>query len=170
MDERKLFYSALFLSGKPVSIKTFRQIMDPVNLENRLIDYIDYFNSLDIGLKIRIVANGYQMVSDESVYEFLVEVFGEKKDSLTKATLETLAVIAYRQPITKAEIEEIRGVNSSSIIKNLLDKGFIKIIGRKDVPGKPLLYCTTNKFLEYFGLNNLSELPTFREWQELKKN
>ncbi|KAA0259176.1 SMC-Scp complex subunit ScpB [Deferribacter autotrophicus] len=170
MDEKKLFYSTLFLSGKPVSIKTFRQIMDPVNLENRLIDYIDYFNSLDIGLKIRIVANGYQMVSDENVYESLVEVFGEKGETLTRATLETLAVIAYKQPITKTEIEEIRGVNSSSIIKNLLDKGFIKIIGRKDVPGKPLLYCTTNKFLEYFGLNNLSELPTFREWQELKKN
>ncbi|MGA1861542.1 SMC-Scp complex subunit ScpB [Deferribacter thermophilus] len=170
MDERKVFFATLFLSGKPVSLKTFRQIMEPVNLENRLSEYVEYFNNLDLGIKILPVAGGYQMVSDDDLHSILVEIFGEKNENFSKATLETLAVIAYKQPITKAEIEQIRGVNSTAIIKNLLDKGFIKIIGRKDVPGRPLLYCTTNKFLEYFGLSDLSELPTFREWQELKKS
>ena len=170
MSEKKIFYSMLFLSGKPVSLKEIRKVLDPINLENRLHDYVHEFNSLDIGLKIRAVADGYQMVTDSEVYDILIKFFGEKGESLTRATLETLAVIAYRQPVTKAEVEEIRGVNSSSIIRNLLDKGFVRIIGRKDVPGKPLLYCTTKKFLEYFGLNNLSELPTFREWQELKRD
>ncbi|BAI80475.1 chromosome segregation and condensation protein ScpB [Deferribacter desulfuricans SSM1] len=170
MDEKKLFFATLFLSGKPVTVKTLRQIMEPVNLENRLTDYVEYFNKLDLGIKIIEVAGGYQMVADSKLYSSLIDIFGEKTENFSRATLETLAVIAYKQPITKAEIEQIRGVNSSSIIRNLLDKGFVKIIGRKDVPGKPLLYCTTNKFLEYFGLKDLSELPTFREWQELKRN
>ncbi len=168
--EKKIFYSALYLSGKPVEISTFSKMLNPINLENRLINYAEEFNKLDTGVRIRMVSCGYQIVADAEVTVFLEKYFGEKTESLSRASLETAAIIAYRQPVTKAEVEEMREVNSSGTMKYLLDKNLIKVVGRKQVPGKPLLYATTKYFLEYFGLNDLSELPTFREWQELKQN
>lgn len=168
--EKRVFYAALYLSGKPVELATFRKMLNPLNLENRLITYAEEFNKLRIGVRIRMVSGGYQLVADSDVTVFLEKYFGEKTESLSRASLETAAIIAYRQPVTKAEVEEMREVNSSGTMKYLLDKNLIKVVGRKQVPGKPLLYATTKYFLEYFGLNDLSELPTFREWQELKQN
>ncbi|MCA1928038.1 MAG: SMC-Scp complex subunit ScpB [Calditerrivibrio sp.] len=167
-NERQLFYATLFLSGKLVSIDFFRKIFDPINLENRLIDYAELFNNLNLGIQIRRVADGYQMVTLSELYDNLVKFFGDKGENLTKSMLETLAVIAYKQPITRVEVDEVRGVNSSAAIRSLLDRNFIKVGGRKDVPGRPLLYVTTNSFLEYFGMVDLSDLPSFREWQEMK--
>lgn len=168
--EKRIFYAALYLSGKPIELATFRKMLNPLNLENRLINYAEEFNKLRIGVRIRMVSGGYQLVADSDVTGFLEKYFGEKTESLSRASLETAAIIAYRQPVTKAEVEEMREVNSSGTMKYLLDKNLIKVVGRKQVPGKPLLYATTKYFLEYFGLNDLSELPTFREWQELKQN
>lgn len=168
--EKRIFYTSLFLSGKPVEINILKKMLNPLNLENRLIDYAEEFNNLKIGVRIRMVSGGYQLVADSDVTVFLEKYFGEKTESLSRASLETAAIIAYRQPVTKAEVEEMREVNSSGTMKYLLDKNLIKVVGRKQVPGKPLLYATTKFFLEYFGLNDLSELPTFREWQELKQN
>ena len=168
--EKRIFYAALYLSGKPVEISTFSKMLNPINLENRLITYAEEFNNMNIGVRIRMVSGGYQIVADSEVTIFLEKYFGEKTESLSRASLETAAIIAYRQPVTKAEVEEMREVNSSGTMKYLLDKNLIKVVGRKQVPGKPLLYATTKYFLEYFGLNDLSELPTFREWQELKQN
>lgn len=168
--EKRIFYAALYLSGKPVELVTFRKMLNSVNLENRLISYAEEFNKLRIGVRIRMVSGGYQLVADSDVTVFLEKYFGEKTESLSRASLETAAIIVYRQPVTKAEVEEMREVNSSGTMKYLLDKNLIKVVGRKQVPGKPLLYATTKYFLEYFGLNDLSELPTFREWQELKQN
>ena len=168
--EKRIFYAALYLSGKPVEISTFSKMLNPINLENRLISYAEEFNNMNIGVRIRMVSGGYQIVADSEVTIFLEKYFGEKTESLSRASLETVAIIAYRQPVTKAEVEELREVNSSGTMKYLLDKNLIKVVGRKQVPGKPLLYATTKYFLEYFGLNDLSELPTFREWQELKQN
>lgn len=168
--EKRIFYAALYLSGKPIELATFRKMLNPLNLENRLINYAEEFNKLRIGVRIRMVSGGYQLVADSDVTVFLEKYFGEKTESLSRASLETAAIIAYRQPVTKAEVEEMREVNSSGTMKYLLDKNLIKVVGRKQVPGKPLLYATTKYFLEYFGLNDLSELPTFREWQELKQN
>jgi len=117
---------------------------------------MEHFNKLDLGLQIRFVAEGYQMVTISELYETLVEYFGDKGDNLTRSMLETLAVVAYKQPITRIEIDEVRGVNSSAPLKALLDKNLVRICGRKDVPGKPLLYATTNYFLEYFGMRDLA--------------
>ncbi|MCD8568992.1 MAG: SMC-Scp complex subunit ScpB [Geovibrio sp.] len=141
-----------------------------MNLENRLLEYAEEFNKLDTGLKIRMVSGGFQLVTESSLVEELRPHFGEKSDALGRASLETAAIIAYKQPVTRLEIDEIRGVNSSGTVKYLLDRNLIKVAGRKDVPGKPLLYVTTKQFLEYFGMNDLSEMPTFREWQELKQS
>lgn len=168
--EERIFIASLFLSGKPIEIATFRKMLNPLNIENRLLTYAEHFNKLKIGVKIRMVSGGYQIVTDSDVTTYLEKYFGERTESLSRASLETVAIIAYRQPVTKAEVEEMREVNSSGTMRYLLDKNLIKVAGRKQVPGKPLLYATTKYFLEYFGLNNLSELPTFREWQELKQN
>lgn len=166
--ERKIFFSALFLSGKPIELTTFHKMLPPINLENRLIIFAEEFNLLKLGLRVRKVSGGFQMVTDSEVTPFLERFFGEKTETLSRAALETIAIISYRQPITKVEVEQMREVNSSGTMRLLLDKNLVKVVGRKSVPGKPLLYATTRYFLEYFGLNDLSELPTFREWQELK--
>lgn len=168
--EKRIFISALYLSGKPIEISTFKKMFDELNLENRLINYAENFNNLNTGLQIRMVSGGYQMVTNDDISLFLEKYFGERTETLSKATLETAAIIAYKQPITKAEVEELREVNSSGTMRNLLDKNLIKVVGRKQVPGKPLLYSTTKYFLEYFGLKDLSELPTLREWQDLKQS
>lgn len=167
--ENKLFYALLFLSGKSISIERLKKIIEPFNIENKLLEYVRYFNGFDIGLKIIKVADGYQMVVDKDIYDECTKFFDLKSERLTTSAKETVAIIAYNQPITKQEIDYIRGVNSTGTIKMLLDKNLIKISGRKDVPGRPLLYSVTTDFYEYFGLNNISDLPTLREWQELKK-
>jgi segregation and condensation protein B len=166
--EKKIFYSSLFLAGEPLDNKFFRKILDPINLENRLLDYMEEYNKMSLGIKIRQVSGGFQMVTDKELFTELEPFFGEKTENLSRASLETAAIIAYKQPITRLEIDEIRGVNSSGTVRYLLDKNLVKVTGRKDVPGKPLLYSTTKFFLEYMGINDISELPTFREWQELK--
>jgi len=168
--ENQMFFSSLFLSGKPLNLKFFRDMFDPINMENRLDDFTKEFNNLQTGLFIRKVAEGYQMVTDTAIFDELSKYFGEKAENLSKAAMETVAVVAYKQPVTKIEIEELRGVNSAGVIRQLLDKNLIRVMGRKDVPGRPMLYCTTKYFLEYFNLKTLSELPTFREWQELKQS
>ena len=91
----------------------------------------------------------------------------KKARQATQSALETLAILAYKQPVTRAEVEDIRGVNCSGLLSTLLDKGFIKIAGRKEVPGRPILYGTTEKFLEHFGLKSLQELPSISDIQEL---
>lgn len=166
--EQKIFYTSLFLSGSPLDKKFFRKVFDPINLENRLISYVEAFNKLELGMRIRMVSGGFQMVTDKDLLGELEPFFGEKTEALSRASLETSAIIAYKQPITRLEIDEIRGVNSSGTVRYLLEKNLIKVTGRKDVPGRPLLYSTTKYFLEYMGINDISELPTFREWQELK--
>ncbi|TYB36992.1 MAG: SMC-Scp complex subunit ScpB [Flexistipes sinusarabici] len=168
--EKQMFFASLFLSGKPLNLKFFREMFDPINMENRLDEFAQQFNNMQTGLFIRKVAEGYQMVTDTAIFDELSRYFGEKAENLSKAAMETVAVVAYKQPVTKIEIEELRGVNSAGVIRQLLDKNLIRVMGRKDVPGRPMLYCTTKYFLEYFNLKTLSELPTFREWQELKQS
>ncbi|MEC9492746.1 SMC-Scp complex subunit ScpB [Flexistipes sp.] len=168
--EKQMFFASLFLSGKPLNLKFFREMFDPINMENRLDEFAHEFNNMQTGLFIRKVAEGYQMVTDTAIFDELSTFFGERAENLSKAAMETVAVVAYKQPVTKIEIEELRGVNSAGVIRQLLDKNLIRVMGRKDVPGRPMLYCTTKYFLEYFNLKTLSELPTFREWQELKQS
>src|SRR3989337_4118490 len=120
------------------------------------------------GLRIVEVAGGFQIASRPELAQWIKRLRKVKQSSrLSKPSLETLAIIAYKQPIVKAEIEDIRGVDSAGVIKGLLDKRFVKIIGRKDLPGRPILYATTQEFLQYFGLKDISDLPTLQEFNEL---
>jgi segregation and condensation protein B len=121
------------------------------------------------GVEIVEVGNGYQFRSAPACAPFVREFVAQKPVRLTRAQLETLALIAYRQPITRPEIDEIRGVDSGSAMRVLLERNLIKMIGRKDEPGRPLLYGSSPDFLEFFGMRSLKDLPTLREFTELNE-
>ncbi|MDR2869329.1 MAG: SMC-Scp complex subunit ScpB [Deferribacteraceae bacterium] len=166
--ERKLFIAALFLSGKPLDMPILKKFLNPADLEGRLATYVEDFNKQNNGIHIRMISGGFQIVASSELSPILEQHFGERTEQLSRGALETLSVIAYKQPATKAEIEQIRGVDCSGSMRSLLDKNLIISSGRKNVPGRPLIYITSKYFLEFFGLNDLSELPSFREWQELR--
>jgi segregation and condensation protein B len=165
-DYKSLIESLLFVSGEPVTLSVLKNIMElpEAEIKQLLEDLIIEYNGKNRGLLIIEIANGYQMVTNPSYAQWIKKF---KRTNLTNKlslpALETLAMIAYKQPITKAELEQIRGVNSDGVIKTLLDRRLIKIMGRKEVPGRPLLYGTTREFLQYFGLKDLTELPTLKE-------
>ncbi|RMG11596.1 MAG: SMC-Scp complex subunit ScpB [Deltaproteobacteria bacterium] len=119
------------------------------------------------GIVLCEVAGGYQLRTCPTSTEFVRRFLRVKPARLTRAALETLAIVAYRQPVTRPEIEEIRGVDSGAVLKALLDKGLVQVLGKKEEPGRPLLYGTTRAFLEFFGLKDLASLPTLREYHEL---
>lgn len=168
----------LFASPEPLTQSQINSIFEldlidseSTNLEN-IVDslnkkYLENVNTFSI-VK---VAGGYQLVSRPE-YEVFIRRLLKKSGrlALTEASLETLAIVAYRQPVNRYEIESIRGVDSSGVLKTLLSKNLIKIKGRDSGPGRPLLYNTTEKYLEYFGLNNLSEMPKISELAELEKS
>lgn len=113
----------------------------------------------DRGFHLTEIAGGWQFVTDENTYACLERLYQPKVHRLSKAAMETLAIIAYCQPVTRGEIEHIRGVNADTIVSNLFEKGFLTEMGRKDTPGKPILYGTSDKFLELLGINSLQDLP-----------
>ena len=116
------------------------------------------------------MAGGYQFRSRPENADYLRRLTKSKTVKFSQSALETLAIIAYRQPITRAEIEYLRGVDSGGVVKNLLEKKLLKILGKKDIPGKPLIYGTSREFLELFNLKDLSSLPSLKEIQELVSN
>ncbi len=119
------------------------------------------------GFRLKELAGGYQFVTDPALAE-VVKTFLQSKDKrkISQASLETLSIIAYKQPLTRAEIEFIRGVNVDGAIKTLLEKGLVRISGRKEVPGRPILYSTTKDFLDHFGLASVKDLPKLAEFTE----
>jgi segregation and condensation protein B len=118
------------------------------------------------GFRLAEVAGGYQMRSSKDNAEWVRKLQRGKPARMTRATLETLSIIAYRQPITRAEIEDVRGVDVDGVVTTLLERRLIRIVGRKDMVGRPFLYGTTPEFLEMFNLKDLSDLPTLKEIEE----
>jgi len=120
------------------------------------------------GVIVARLAGGYRIVTDPDLGHVVAQLFeGKRRSRLSRASLESLAVVAYRQPVTRAQIEAVRGVNSDSAVRTLLERELIKITGREEVPGRPLLYGTTSLFLEYFGLSDLEHLPRMDEIESL---
>ena len=115
------------------------------------------------------VSSGYRLQVRQSLSSYVAKLWEERPQRFSKATLETLALIAYRQPITRGEIEEIRGVTiGTQLMRGLMERGWVKIVGQRDVPGRPSLYSTTKEFLDYFGLQHLRELPELPELPDLQ--
>ena len=161
----------LFVAGEPLSIDRIKNILedaDKKSIQDMLWELQHEYDMRLSGLRIVEVAGGFQIASRPELAQWIKRLRKVKQSSrLSKPSLETLAIIAYKQPLVKAEIEDIRGVDSSGVIKGLLDKHMIKIVGRKDVAGRPILYATTREFLQYFGLRDISDLPTLKEFTEL---
>jgi len=161
---KQLIEAALFVAQKPLSIKVLKSgvlatyDISSVKIREQIVslqnDYIGH------GIELVQVASGYRFQSLDVLSEDLAALFKEKAPRYSQALLETLALIAYQQPITRSDIEGIRGVSVSSyIMKSLLERNWVKIIGHKEVPGRPALYATTSEFLDYFSLSSLKELP-----------
>ena len=171
MTERIGVIEALvFVSEEPLSTKTIADVLkeDRELIEQALQELVKEFNGRNGGLQMREVAGGWQFATRPEYHEH-VRAFLRTRPSakLTLASLETLAVIAYRQPVTVPEILEIRGVQSPSAIKTLLDKKLIVAKGRKDTVGRPMMYGTSKDFLMQFGLKDLSELPSIEDFEDL---
>ena len=169
MSDRKLkliIEALLFVSDKPITLGQMKDALDTsdTSLIKEAIKELKQEYEQNHSFRIREVAGGYQLVTDPEYAPWLRKLFQSgRKERLSRPALETLAIIAYKQPITRAEIEGIRGVDVDGVIKTLLEKGLIRIAGRKKTVGRPILYATTRKFLEYFGLNSLDELPPLEE-------
>ncbi|HOK54515.1 MAG TPA: SMC-Scp complex subunit ScpB [Armatimonadota bacterium] len=149
----------LFVSQEPISAA---QMAAALETDEPAIEQAVYDLILDLGqrgLQIVRVAGGYQMCTRPEYSDACQRILVPQNQKLSRAAFETLAVVAYRQPVTQPEVESIRGVDSSGVMKKLLERGLIKEVGRKQTPGRPILYGTTSKFLEHLGLNDLSELP-----------
>lgn len=165
-EKKSLVEALLFVSGEPLTLGELKNSTDlpEAELKQLLDEMIAEYTERNSGLLIIEIANGYQIVTNPHYAQWIKKLKNTAASGkLSMPALETLAIIAYKQPIIKAELEQIRGVNSDGVIKTLLDRRLIKIMGRKEVPGKPLLYGTTREFLQYFGLKDLTELPTISE-------
>ena len=167
---KKIIEALIFASDKPIAIKQIKDIIG--DMDTRLIrklinDLKEEFAKDQRSFNISEVAGGFQFSTDPAYSRWLKKLYKIKQsDYLTGPSLETVAIIAYRQPVTKADIEFIRGVAVDGVISNLMQKGFIKVVGKKDVVGKPYLYGTTALFLQYFGLNAIEDLPALSDFRE----
>lgn len=171
MDERKkksLIEAILFISGETLTASQLKSTgeFSETEVKSLMDELIHEYRERDSGILIAEVAGGWRMLTNPEYGEWIKKFVGSQKaQRLSMASLETLGIIAYKQPIIKAEIDELRGVNSDGVIKTVLEKRLIKVVGRKEAPGRPLLYGTTREFLEYFGLKDLTGLPTLKELQ-----
>lgn len=165
--------AAILVAGRPLTIAHMQKLFD----ENQEPDTGTIRKALAAiqakyqqgGIELREVASGFQFQARTEYSPWLARLWEERAPRYSRAFLETLALIAYRQPITRSEVEDIRGVTASShIIKTLQDREWIRVVGHRDVPGKPALYGTTKAFLDYFSLKSLNELPTLSELNDLE--
>lgn len=168
---KSIIEALLFVSEKPLTLEKIKNVLDDLETSEirGIIEQLktDYENS-DRGLRIHEVAGGFQIITGPAFAPFLKKFFKDKHtEKLSKPALETLAIIAYKQPLTRLEIELLRNVNVDGVMKNLLEKSLIRIAGRKKAPGRPIVYGTTRQFLEYFGLKSLEELPKMEEFSKL---
>ncbi len=169
-EGKAIIEALLFVCGDPVS---FDRLHDVVGIERERLMFLvlelkKEYEQAERGLAIVEIAGGYQMITRPEVGAWVKEMEkGKVTARLTRPGLETLAVIAYKQPVTRAEIEMIRGVDAAGVLKTLMERKLIRMLGRKEVPGRPMMYGTTRQFLQYFGLPDLAALPTLKEFAEL---
>jgi len=165
---KPILESILFVSESPVRLEALIEILPELS-EEAILDGINQIKKDceegSRGVELVEVAGGYQFRTKPMWAEWVSRLKRVKPIKLSQSALETLAIIAYRQPVIRPMIEEIRGVDSGWVLRTLLEKGLIKIMGRKDVPGRPILYGTTKAFLELFNLNTLLDLPSLKEIQ-----
>jgi len=169
-DLKGIIEALVFASPEPITLKSLVKLLDTEPKEDIVAAIEELKRDYDRpgGLQMVEVAGGYQIVTRPELHEWVRRLFHERTtQKLSVASLETLAVIAYKQPVTAPEITEIRGVNATGVLGTLLERKLVRIVGRKQVVGRPFLYGTTREFLERFGLNDLSDLPKVEEFTDL---
>ena len=164
----KIIEAILLSSGRPLSEKEITNLFDEEEKpsQSEFKDALDLIeqNSQNNSFTLSKVASGFRLQVDQAYAPYIAKIWQEKNQRYSRALMETITLIAYKQPITRSEIEEVRGVSvSSNLIKNLFEKGWIKVVGIRDVPGKPSLLGTTKEFLDDLGLKKLSDLPSLPE-------
>ncbi len=165
VELKGLLEAMLLLSHKPLTIDNIIKIIDKdkATVKEAINELIVAYSDDERGFYIEEVAGGYQFRTRERYSFWLKKFEGLRPPRLSRAALETLAIIAYKQPVIRAEIEDVRGVDAGGVLRHLTGKKLIKVLGRKDVPGRPLVYGTTKEFLELFNLKDISSLPTLRD-------
>ncbi len=175
-DLQRTIEALLFVSDKPLTSKQISEVCEgagPAEIKDAINNLKEFYNNPDHGVRISEVAGGLQFTTNPECADFVKKLYKTKKVfRLSGPALETLAIIAYKQPVTRAEIEFIRGVNVDGVVRTLEERDLIKTKGRKEVPGRPLLYGTSEEFLHYFGLKSIADLPSLEEFEAtlLEKN
>jgi segregation and condensation protein B len=172
MELKRIVEAILFAANRPMTVKQVQQVFPEIEqpeifeIQTAIESIAEDYQSRPIELKR--VASGYRFQVRQELSRWVSRLFEEKPPRYSRALLETLAIIAYRQPVTRGEIEDIRGVSvSSNIIQTLLERDWVKVVAHKETPGRPSLYGTTKQFLDYFNVTTLNDLPSLQEIQDL---
>ena len=176
MDEahlKSILESLLFAAGEPVSLARLAAVLDDLpraTVNKTLTAMASEYAAANRGIAIEEVAGGFQMRTAKDHAAYVRKLLASKPPRLSRPLMETVAIIAYRQPITRPEIEQLRGVDTGGVLETLLERRMIKIAGRKEAPGRPMVYATTDEFLEIFGLKDLESLPDLSEFREIERS
>jgi len=167
-EAKRIIEALLFATSEPISLQKLQEIIEsqipikPKEIKRLLSDLQEEYHKQNRSFRLETIAEGYVLRTHAAFSPYIQLLFSSRrKEKLRHAAMEVLAIIAYKQPVTKVQIEQIRGVDSSGVVHNLLERELIEVSGRLEAPGRPSLYVTTKEFLKYFGINNLSELPAF---------
>jgi segregation and condensation protein B len=172
MEIKRIVEAIIFAANRPMTIKQIQQVFPEIE-QPETLEILGAIESItedyrDRPIELKKVASGYRFQVRQELSRWVSRLFEEKPPRYSRALLETLAIIAYRQPVTRGDIEDIRGVSvSTSIIQTLLEREWIKVVAHKEAPGRPGLYGTTKQFLDYFNVTTLNDLPTLQEIQDL---
>ncbi|MBJ6727535.1 SMC-Scp complex subunit ScpB [Geomesophilobacter sediminis] len=167
---KNIVESLLFVYDQPLTLDRLAGLLEEFersDIREALNQLVAKYQEADGGIVLVQVAGGYQLRSRPENADYIRRLTKGKGVKFSQSALETLAIVAYRQPVTRSEVEYLRGVDSGGVLKSLLEKRLLKILGKKDVPGKPLIYGTSREFLELFDLKDISALPTLKEIEEL---
>ncbi|HEY6393999.1 MAG TPA: SMC-Scp complex subunit ScpB [Candidatus Binataceae bacterium] len=170
---KSILESLLFAAGEPVTIARLAAVFDDIaraTVQTALTEMASAYAAGNRGIVLEEVAGGYQFRSAREHAGYVRKLLAARPPRLSRPLLETLAIIAYRQPVTRPEIEQLRGVDSGGVLETLLERRFVKIAGRKEAPGRPMVYATTAEFLEVFGLKDLDSLPDLKEFREIERS
>jgi segregation and condensation protein B len=163
--------SLLFVSDRPLTIDRMKEVLDVQDKELivKAIELLQESYKVSLrGIGLQEVAGGYQLRTVPENANWILIMSQARPQRLSRAALESLAIVAYKQPLTRPEVESIRGVDCGGVLKTLLEKDLVRILGKKDEPGTPLIYGTTETFLSFFGIKNLRDLPSLKDYSDLQ--
>jgi segregation and condensation protein B len=167
---KSIIESLLFVSDEPLTVERLKNVLNPTaaaDIREALAQLAGEYDARGGGFHLKQVAGGYQFRTRPEFSDWVAKLVQPRAPRISKAALETLAIIAYKQPVIRSDVEHIRGVDCGGVIRALLERNLIRVLGRKEIPGRPLIYATTKRFLEVFDLKDLKDLPTPKEVEDM---